>query len=131
MRRRRRLVPLTLVAASSLVLLGACGGDDGGGETVTATDGRVTVEAEDTAFDVDEISAAPGTLEVTLVERGNLDHTFLVEDDEGDLLDGKLTVTNDEEEDVGTFELEAGEYEYFCDIPGHRQQGMEGRLVVE
>ena len=27
--------------------------------------------------------------------------------------------------------LEPGEYTFYCDIGGHRQQGMEGKIVVE
>ena len=33
--------------------------------------------------------------------------------------------------DTGTYPLEAGEYDFFCDIPGHRGQGMEGTIVVK
>ena len=28
-------------------------------------------------------------------------------------------------------ELEAGEYEYYCAIPGHKEGGMRGILIVE
>jgi plastocyanin len=132
MRRRSRFVLLVVAAVAGAALLGACGGDDddGGGESVSVTDGRVTVEAEDTKYDITQIDTVPGLLDVTMVQRGNLDHTFVVEDADGNDLDGKLAV-NGQDEDSGTFELEAGEYEYFCDIPGHRGQGMEGTLVVE
>ena len=87
---------------------------------------RVTVDAEDMKFDVDEIDTAPGALEVTLVQKGSLDHTFVVEDADGD--DGRRQARGEhgQEEDSGTYELEPGDYEYFCDVPGHRGQGMEG-----
>ena len=114
----------------------ACGGDDddddggGGGGTVEVTNGQITVEARDTAFNVESIVTAPGALEVTLVEEGNLEHTFVVEDPEGERLDPKLAVNGDPEA-TGSFDLTAGEYVFYCDIPGHRGQGMEGTITVE
>ena len=59
------------------------GGSGGGAETVTATDGKVTIEARDVKFDVKTINATPGDLEITLVEKGNLEHTLVVEDADG------------------------------------------------
>ena len=29
-----------------------------------------------------------------------------------------------------TVDLEPGEYEFYCPIDGHREQGMEGKIVV-
>jgi plastocyanin len=116
------------VALAAVVVLGGCGGDDddgGGGRTVQVDNGSVTVEAHDVSFDVGRIETAPGPLEVTLVQRGNLDHTLVVEGVD----DFKLVVDGDDT-DTGTVELDAGEYDYYCDVPGHRGQGMEGTLVV-
>jgi plastocyanin len=120
----RPLLIVALFAAASA--LAACGGDDGGGgKTVTATGGKVTVEAHDIRFDVGTINADAGELEVTLVEEGNQQHTFVIKG-----VEGKLAVTPSDDSDTGTFTLEPGEYEYFCDIPGHEGQGMKGTLVV-
>lgn len=30
-----------------------------------------------------------------------------------------------------TYELEPGTYTYYCDVPGHRSQGMEGQVTVQ
>jgi plastocyanin len=128
--RRPRFALFVASGIAAVVLLGACGGDDGGGESVTADNGRVTVDAEDIAFNYTQIDTAPGPLDVTLVQQGSLDHTFVVNDADGNEIGTKLAV-NGNERDEGTFELEAGEYEFFCDIPGHRGQGMEGTLIVE
>ena len=135
MRGRSVLVGFVALMAAGLLLLGACGGDDddsgGSGETVTATDGKVTIEARDVKFNVKTINATPGDLEITLVEKGNLEHTLVVEDADGQKVGGQLAVSGSGDTDTGTYPLEAGEYVFFCDIPGHRGQGMEGTIVVQ
>jgi plastocyanin len=129
---RGALVGAAFVAVAALV--SSCGGDGGGGErrSVTVTTGAgdtsasVTVGAHDVYFDVTEINAPAGALEVDLVERGAQTHSFVV-----DGVDGfKLEVSGGSRNDTGSLELEAGTYTYYCDVPGHRGQGMEGRLVV-
>ena len=135
MRGRSVLIGFVALMAAGLLLLGACGGDDddsgGSGETVTATDGKVTIEARDVKFNVKTINATPGDLEITLVEKGNLEHTLVVEDADGQKVGGQLAVSGSGDTDTGTYPLEAGEYVFFCDIPGHRGQGMEGTIVVQ
>lgn len=132
MRRSRLVAPVGLCVAA-LVVAACGGGDDGGsgdgdGRTVTATDGAVTVEASEFEFDPDRIVTASGSLEVTLVEIGTVNHTFVIEGIDEETF--KLEVNGDER-DTGSVELEPGEYEFFCDVPGHRSLGMEGTLVVE
>jgi plastocyanin len=135
MRGRSVLVGFVAVVAAGLLLLGACGGDDddsgGSAETVTATDGKVTIETPDTKFNVKTINTTPGDLEITLVEKSNIEHTLVVEDADGTTVGGKLAVSGSGDTDTGTYPLEAGEYVFFCDIPGHRGQGMEGTIVVK
>lgn len=74
------------------------------------------------------LTADPGdTVEITLVNADNILHDFVIDEfsvhSEQILdLDSKVTVT---------FEVgKAGEYDYYCSLPGHRQAGMEGVLRV-
>lgn len=122
-----------LIGVSALAACGGGGDGGGGGESVTVTTGagggpaRVSVAAHDVYFDVERITTPAGELEVTLRDEGNQAHTFVV-----DGVDGfKLEVSGGSSEDRGVVELEAGEYEYYCDVPGHRGQGMAGTLVVQ
>jgi plastocyanin len=132
MRRRSRLVSLAAACVIAGGVLSACGGDSGGGgSTLTANNGKVTLEARDVKFDAKQIDATPGPLDVTLVEKGSLEHTFVVQDSARKAVDGKLTVTPGNDSDSGTYDLQAGTYTFFCDIPGHRAQGMEGKIVVK
>jgi plastocyanin len=56
-------------------------------------------------------------------------HNVYIEDDSGEVLAETETVTG--EATTAEAELEAGTYTYFCDVPGHREGGMEGTLTVE
>ena len=50
----------------------------------------------------------------------------MIEDVEG----FKLDVPSKAAEDEGTTDLESGDYVLYCDIPGHRDAGMEATLRV-
>src|SRR5207244_4340636 len=43
----------------------------------------------------------------------------------------KLSVPSGGAKDIGQYQVQAGSYTYYCDIPGHRQGGMEGKLTVD
>jgi plastocyanin len=126
----RRTTTWLTAAAALLLALGACGDDGGdkGDEAATGcqpADSSITVGALDkVAFDADSYDAEAGCVEVTYVNEGSLAHTLLVKD-----LDGFKLAVGDE--DVGTLELEPGDYTLFCDIPGHEAAGMEATLTVE
>lgn len=116
------------------IVLAACGGGGGDreGEAVTVTTGAdgpaaVTIEAHDVYFDIERITAPAGDLDVTLVEEGNQVHTFVV----AGVDDFKLEVSSGRSQDRGVVTLQPGQYEYYCDVPGHRGQGMTGTLVVQ
>jgi nitrite reductase (NO-forming) len=74
------------------------------------------------------LTADPGdTVEITLTNADNILHDFVIDEfsvhsEQIQDLDSKATVTFT----VG----EAGEYDYYCSLPGHRQAGMEGVLRV-
>jgi plastocyanin len=133
MRRRSRPVLLTAGLLLAIALFSACGGDDddSGSAPISATDGKVAVEAHDIFFNTKQIDATPGDLSVTLEEKGSLEHTFVVQDKDGKNVGSKLAVTSGDGSDSGSFALEAGTYTFFCDIPGHRAQGMQGKIVVK
>jgi plastocyanin len=107
----------------------ACGGSSGGSDsskTRAAVDGAVTINAEDPYnFDVKTITAKPGPLTVTLVEKGSQEHTFTMKDPKF-----KLTVTSGKQEATGTVNLKAGTYKFTCSYDGHAASGMVGEIVV-
>jgi plastocyanin len=119
--RRFAAVAVALVAVFAL---GAC--SSGGKEqpAKTVTNGKITVTAYDIHFDVGDIKTTAGPLEVTLVNKGALEHTFKINNTDLELK------ANGGETKVGTVTLEKGTYEYECAIAGHASQGMKGTIEV-
>jgi plastocyanin len=87
---------------------------------------EVTVEAVDIDFNPNEFSIPANTdVPVTLTNTGSILHTFTIDE-----------LGIDEELHPGetreiTINADAGEYVYYCTVPGHRQAGQEGIMTVE
>ena len=126
----RRLLPLTVILLAVLVSAGcgSDGDDETGGETGAAGGESVALTATEYKFDPADLTVdAAGEVTFTVSNDGEETHALEVEgngvEEETDSIaaggSGTLTV-----------DLEPGEYEFYCPIDGHREQGMEGKLVV-
>jgi uncharacterized cupredoxin-like copper-binding protein len=105
--------------------LTACGGDDGDTGDTAADGGDDVQTLEVTArdnltFDPDALTATAGPTRIVMDNAGSIVHTFVIDQPEFKLTD----------DDEGEIDLAAGEYEFYCDVPGHRDGGMEGVLTV-
>jgi plastocyanin len=101
-----------------------------GGEEQAAAGGgageAVTVESYDIYFEPEELSIPAETdVPVSLPNLGVTLHNFSI-DELGISVDIAPGAT---EETV--INAPAGEYEYYCNVPGHKQAGMVGTLTVE
>jgi uncharacterized cupredoxin-like copper-binding protein len=126
---RRDLTRVAAVAALVALPLAACSDDDGDtdGGSSSAPEGAVTVIALDSLdFDQDAYEATAGEVTFFYENDGSLPHTLRIDGIDED--EFKLSVGDTDE---GSVELEAGEYVLFCDVPGHREAGMEADLTVE
>jgi plastocyanin len=129
--KRAGFAALGLAAALGL---GACGGGGGDGEAkesgqVTndpAPTGALRVEAHEFALAPEDLRATPGTVAIEYVNAGTIPHTLVIDGVNG----LKLDVASKGDVDTGTVKLEPGTYTMYCDIPGHRQAGMEAPLTV-
>jgi plastocyanin len=145
----RRIPFLLLVCVVAALGVAGCGGDDDGGSTDTAATttetttpgegttgaggggGVIRVEADpggDLAFVQKSLTAKPGRNTIEFANGSSLPHDVKIEQD-GEEIGGTKVVTDGNAE--ATVNLDAGEYTYFCSVPGHRQAGMEGDLTVE
>jgi plastocyanin len=80
-------------------------------------------------FDTTELTSKPGKVTIDFNNPSTIPHNVEIEDESGKVLGGTETIAGKEES--ATVELAAGTYTFFCSIPGHRQAGMEGTLVVK
>ena len=88
--------------------------------------GQIKVVATDLQFDQKEIGVAAGQpVETTLKNEGVLEHDIVVKElnlhvyaQGGQTAKGSFTPDKE------------GTYEFFCSIPGHREAGMVGKLIV-
>ena len=89
----------------------------------------LTVVGFDIGWRETEKRIAPGQVNIELVNEGAIAHTFVLEGVSGGK---KLSTPGAGDRDIGTFDLaQPGTFTFFCDIAGHRQGGMEGKLIVD
>lgn len=119
--------PLVL-ALGAAVALSACGG----GDTATSDAAAAPVEGalavlgtDNLKFDPATLQADAGEITVALTCEGRVAHDLVIEET-GD----KVAICNGGGTGSGTVELAAGDYTYYCSLPGHRGAGMEGTLTV-
>ncbi len=112
-------------------------GGQGGGATGGDT---IQVEMIDIDYSENEIMATAGEeLTIEFENTGALEHTFTITEIDADVPEEFQTDEYDldvmlqaGESDTLTFTPnEAGEFEYWCTVPGHREAGMVGTLTVE
>ena len=75
-----------------------------------------------------DLVAQPGdTIRVTLINDDAMLHDFAIPD-----LNARTSMVSAKGQSAEVvFETnEVGEFAYFCTVPGHRQAGMEGKLIV-
>lgn len=82
----------------------------------------------DLAFDADALEAPAGPVTLTMANPAAIEHNVALEG--GGVAEQGETVPQDGTSTVSA-ELAAGEYAFFCSVPGHREGGMEGTLTVE
>ena len=120
---RRLLLALSLMAIAVIGVAGCSGG--GSTEVPGAT---FTVHAKDTnKFDKATYTTKAGNVTVGYKNDGQLVHTLLIQGHP----EFKLTVARNQPTASGPATLSPGTYTMFCDIPGHREEGMVAQLSVQ
>jgi len=100
-----------------------------GGET--SASGTVKISADPSGqlkYEQSEVTAKAGKVEIEFDNPSPIPHDVVVEENGKNLFKTKV-ITKDSDSASGT--LKAGTYTFYCSVPGHRQAGMEGKLVVQ
>lgn len=109
----------------AIFLLAACGGSSNpqpaGSTKVTLTEFK---------FDPSTISVTHGKVVFFLVNGGTISHDLVVTDSSGNRLGASELISAGDSAVLTIDNLPAGTYTFFCDQPGHEQQGMKGTLTV-
>lgn len=115
------------------LLFAACGGDSGSsagsgykqpsGPSVQTLD----ISAGNFYFKPDKLDAKSGVTTIKLTDDGGI-HTLVFDG----AFDGfQLEVTGGGDTSTGKVDLQPGKYTFYCNITGHRAQGMEGTITVK
>ena len=100
--------------------------DDDNGDTPSAPAAAAgVIVATEFAFDPPVVQSG-SPVELVLRNDGAAFHNLEIEG-----VDGFVLEVEPGETDAGTIELDAGNYVLWCSVPGHREAGMVGALVVE
>lgn len=85
---------------------------------------QVTIVGIEFAFDPNEVILSP-TASITLDNQGAVVHDISIEGVPDFKVEAQAGTSI-----IGSINLAPGEYVIFCSIPGHREAGMEGVLLV-
>lgn len=151
----KKLAALFVLVLASVALV-ACGGSSdsnsstetnaetsGGGAAAESTEksgggasggssSTVDFEADpggELAYTTTEATAKAGKVTVDFKNPQSLTHDVAIESSSGQTV-GQTELIGEGETST-TVDLKPGTYHYFCTVPGHREAGMEGTLVVK
>jgi plastocyanin len=117
---------VVLLLAAALAGCGSDDGDDDGAAAPADTVDTVELVATDFAFEPSSLTLdAAGEHTLTLRNDGEFPHAIAFDD-----LDGTTGNVDPGASGEVTVDLEPGSYTLYCPVGNHRDQGMEGTLVV-
>jgi plastocyanin len=135
-----RILAVVAIAAT-FGLAAGCGGDDDDDDDTAAPEattteeeaagggggGASTVGMTEYAFDPSDLTASQGDT-ITATNDGELPHNYTIEANGDEVTSGDVDPGSSGEL---TVDVDPGDYDVICTIPGHAEQGMTGTITVE
>jgi plastocyanin len=108
----------------------ATGGYGAGGAGAGASGSGETVEISETEYKLDpsEVTTKAGEVTFAIRNDGSADHNLEIEGDGVEEVSD--TIAGGQSTEL-TVDLQAGTYEMYCAIDGHKELGMQGGVTVE
>ena len=137
---RRRSLLVVILAGTVLAGTG-CGGDDEGSAATTlgpatsaatggaaATGTVINVDERDFTIELSTMELTPGTYTFVTTNNGQTTHALEIE---GQGLEEETDNLAPGDSAEFTVTLEAGEYELYCPVDGHKDMGMKLDITIE
>ena len=117
-------------AMLALPLVAACGSTakSSAGATVPANP-SVTIDGTDNKFDAKAYTATAGDVSFAYYNKGNVSHSLVIKASDGTKLGTRIFLSPGKSAGESV-KLAAGTYEVYCDVPGHKESGMDATLTV-
>jgi uncharacterized cupredoxin-like copper-binding protein len=93
--------------------------------------GKLSIPADPSgalAYQFGSAEGQPGAVEIDSENKSSIDHDISIE---GGGLDEHGAIVKNGGVSKVNVTLKAGEYTFYCSVPGHREGGMEGKLTVK
>ena len=97
--------------------------------TTTQAAKSTKLDASETEFKIalSKTTASAGTFSISVANDGKVPHDLVVK---GNGVDEKTKILNAGDSATLTVDLKPGTYDVYCDVPGHKQAGMDTKLTV-
>jgi plastocyanin len=106
----------------------------GGGKPAVETAGKLEIDADPNgqlSYVTNKATATPGPVTIVMKNASTVMHNIAIQQGtNGTVLGAGPIVSNGATSTIKTT-LSPGTYTFFCQVPGHRQAGMVGTLVVK
>lgn len=148
--RAKTLLMLLVIALFAFAATG-CGSDDSGDDPTdnnpslseqedpngeqTESDGsstKLSLVANpdgELKYNTTKLNAKPGNITIDLTNDSSVPHDVAVKDDADEELGKSETITGSSTS-LDLQDVKAGDYTFFCTVPGHEAAGMKGDLTV-
>jgi plastocyanin len=124
----RKVATYVCIVTVGIAGLAGCSSDSGGGGYVAPTGPPVKtikLSAKNFAFGPAKVSSPAGIIQFDVESTDGI-HDLVIEGQPG----FQIEVSGSGSKASGKIKLAKGKYTFYCDISGHRAQGMEGTLTV-